>query len=307
MSSTNSAFDRVTSEEVKPEFKASTSFTEPMEHLTVDQPFVFAIPRAHLTANGLASHIAKNIIPGLLEKSNKHQYQIEQYKLKNAEMEARGNEQDTYGWCSLKYRYVMAERRQERLKFNPFHLHSRATRPRPRARSQISFSYRLIQDLLLRLPPPDISQRLPDLHAHPLASNNGLSLQLNAPSATKQQMIAEKPSWIRHCDTHILSNDIQPGGLRFATGGGLHLQHEICWQGTSKSSTRHPNSLQLCVTISAPLIVLDGPSMACILHLYMTIKLFSSRKPSSRTTEFGHVLAAIKQKPYRTPCEHVSS
>ncbi|GER41644.1 GRF zinc finger containing protein [Striga asiatica] len=32
---------------------------------------------------------AKNIIPGLLEKSNKHQYQIEQYKLRNAEMEAQ--------------------------------------------------------------------------------------------------------------------------------------------------------------------------------------------------------------------------
>ncbi|GER42843.1 cortactin-binding protein 2 [Striga asiatica] len=32
---------------------------------------------------------ANNIIPGLLEKSNKHQYQIEQYKLRNAEMEAQ--------------------------------------------------------------------------------------------------------------------------------------------------------------------------------------------------------------------------
>ncbi|GER33285.1 GRF zinc finger containing protein [Striga asiatica] len=32
---------------------------------------------------------AKNIIPGLLEKSNKHQHQIEQYKLKNAEIEAQ--------------------------------------------------------------------------------------------------------------------------------------------------------------------------------------------------------------------------
>ncbi|GER50496.1 hypothetical protein STAS_27803 [Striga asiatica] len=32
---------------------------------------------------------AKNITPGLLEKSNKHQYQIEQYKLKNDEMEAQ--------------------------------------------------------------------------------------------------------------------------------------------------------------------------------------------------------------------------
>ncbi|KAL0390005.1 UNVERIFIED_CONTAM: protein HIRA [Sesamum calycinum] len=35
-------------------------------------------------------------------------------------------------------------------------------------------------------------------------------------------MIAEKPSWIRHGGTQIFSIDIQPGGLRFATGGGDH-------------------------------------------------------------------------------------
>ncbi|XP_057481637.1 LOW QUALITY PROTEIN: nucleoporin nup211-like [Actinidia eriantha] len=46
---------------------------------------------------------------------------------------------------------------------------------------------RSIQDLRLRLPPPDISQRLPHLHAHSLASNAALALQLNAHSATKQQ------------------------------------------------------------------------------------------------------------------------
>ncbi|CAN4093612.1 unnamed protein product [Withania somnifera] len=46
---------------------------------------------------------------------------------------------------------------------------------------------RTIQDLRLRLPPPDISERLPHLHAHSLASNNALSLQLNAHSATKEQ------------------------------------------------------------------------------------------------------------------------
>ncbi|XP_057549293.1 protein HIRA-like isoform X2 [Amaranthus tricolor] len=35
-------------------------------------------------------------------------------------------------------------------------------------------------------------------------------------------MIAEKPSWIRHEGLQIFSIDIQPGGLRFATGGGDH-------------------------------------------------------------------------------------
>lgn len=48
---------------------------------------------------------------------------------------------------------------------------------------------RSIQDLRLRLPPPDISQRLPHLHAHSLASNAALALQLNAHSATKEQVM----------------------------------------------------------------------------------------------------------------------
>lgn len=47
-----------------------------------------------------------------------------------------------------------------------------------------------IQDLRLRLPPPDISQRLPHLHAHSLASNAALALQLNSHSATREQVLA---------------------------------------------------------------------------------------------------------------------
>ncbi|XP_010525141.1 PREDICTED: golgin subfamily A member 2 isoform X2 [Tarenaya hassleriana] len=46
---------------------------------------------------------------------------------------------------------------------------------------------RSIQDLRLRLPPPDISQRLPHLLAHSLASNAALALQLNSHSATREQ------------------------------------------------------------------------------------------------------------------------
>ncbi|KAF2537172.1 hypothetical protein F2Q68_00022689 [Brassica cretica] len=46
---------------------------------------------------------------------------------------------------------------------------------------------RSIQDLRLRLPPPDISQRLPHLHAHSLASNAALTLQLDSHSATREQ------------------------------------------------------------------------------------------------------------------------
>lgn len=47
---------------------------------------------------------------------------------------------------------------------------------------------RSIRDLRLRLPPPDISQRLPHLHAHSLASTADLTLQLNAHSSTREQV-----------------------------------------------------------------------------------------------------------------------
>nr|XP_010929091.1 myosin-4 [Elaeis guineensis] len=46
---------------------------------------------------------------------------------------------------------------------------------------------RSIQDLRIRIPPAHISQRLPHLHAHTLASNAALALQLNAHSATREQ------------------------------------------------------------------------------------------------------------------------
>ncbi|CAN6702268.1 unnamed protein product [Malus baccata var. baccata] len=53
--------------------------------------------------------------------------------------------------------------------------------------SKASSLSRSIHDLRLRLPPSDISQRLPDLHAHSLASNAALALQLNAHSTTREQ------------------------------------------------------------------------------------------------------------------------
>ncbi|XP_074308269.1 uncharacterized protein LOC141643131 [Silene latifolia] len=46
---------------------------------------------------------------------------------------------------------------------------------------------RSIQDLRLRIPPSDISLRLPHLHAHSLSSNAALALQLNSHSDTRQQ------------------------------------------------------------------------------------------------------------------------
>lgn len=50
-------------------------------------------------------------------------------------------------------------------------------------------------------------------------------------------MIAEKPSWIRHGGTQIFSIDIQPGGLRFATGGGDHKVCSVCFNVLFSSKT----------------------------------------------------------------------
>lgn len=41
-----------------------------------------------------------------------------------------------------------------------------------------------------------------------------------------ENMIAEKPSWIRHEGMQIFSIDVQPDGLRLATGGG---DHKVCF------------------------------------------------------------------------------
>lgn len=53
---------------------------------------------------------------------------------------------------------------------------------------------RSIRDLRLRIPPAHISQRLPHLHAHSLASSAALALQLNAHSTTREQVRLRCPN-----------------------------------------------------------------------------------------------------------------
>lgn len=53
-------------------------------------------------------------------------------------------------------------------------------------------------------------------------------------------MIAEKPGWIKHGGTQIFSIDIQPGGLRFATGGG---DHKVCTTSSPMHSSSSKNLL----------------------------------------------------------------
>ncbi|KAJ0243595.1 hypothetical protein HA466_0196280 [Hirschfeldia incana] len=82
---------------------------------------------------------------------------------------------------------------------------------------------RSIQDLRLRLPPPDISQRLPHLHAHSLASNAALTLQLDSHSATREQaqvreqMLVEENSEYENaitiCETKIEEKRVEADSL----------------------------------------------------------------------------------------------
>jgi hypothetical protein len=73
---------------------------------------------------------------------------------------------------------------------------------------------RSIQDLRLRIPPDDLSQRLPHLHADSVASNAALALQLNAHTTTKEHVILYFPvlflyflflSITVHCNNLVIS------------------------------------------------------------------------------------------------------
>ncbi|GFZ20327.1 histone chaperone HIRA-like protein [Actinidia rufa] len=105
-------------------------------------------------------------------------------------------------------------------------------------------------------------------------------------------MIAEKPSWIRHEGLQIFSIDIQPGGLRFATGGGDHKVR--IWN--MKSAGRDIETNEATPKILAILRDHFG-SVNCVRWAKHGRYLASGsddqaiqiheRKPGSGTTEFG--------------------
>eukprot|EP00268_Persea_americana_P064091 TRINITY_DN8395_c0_g2_i1.p1 TRINITY_DN8395_c0_g2~~TRINITY_DN8395_c0_g2_i1.p1 ORF type:complete len:970 (+),score=200.05 TRINITY_DN8395_c0_g2_i1:315-3224(+) len=105
-------------------------------------------------------------------------------------------------------------------------------------------------------------------------------------------MIAEKPNWIRHEGMQIFSIDIQPGGLRFATGGGDHKVR--IWN--MKAVDRESESDQSTQTLLATLRDHFG-SVNCVRWAkhgrYVAsgsddqVILIHERKPGSGTTEFG--------------------
>ncbi|KAI7730446.1 hypothetical protein M8C21_009532 [Ambrosia artemisiifolia] len=107
-------------------------------------------------------------------------------------------------------------------------------------------------------------------------------------------MIAEKPSWVQHEGMQIFSIDIQPGGLRFATGGGDHKVRIWNMKYVSKILHLDPDKqkLELLATLRD-----HFGSVNCVRWAkhgrYIAsgsddqVIQIHERKPGSGTTEFG--------------------
>ncbi|KAG5140867.1 hypothetical protein JHK84_034635 [Glycine max] len=105
-------------------------------------------------------------------------------------------------------------------------------------------------------------------------------------------MIAEKPSWVRHEGMQIFSIDVQPGGLRFATGGGDHKVRIWNMKSVSTDIENDASSQRLLATLRD-----HFGSVNCVRWAkhgrYVAsgsddqVILIHERKPGSGTTEFG--------------------
>ncbi|WJX68933.1 hypothetical protein P8452_53254 [Trifolium repens] len=105
-------------------------------------------------------------------------------------------------------------------------------------------------------------------------------------------MIAEKPSWVRHEGMQIFSIDVQPGGLRFATGGGDHKVRIWNMKSVSTDMENYDPSERLLATLRdhfgsvncvrwakhGRFVASGSDDQAILIH---------ERKPGSGTTEFG--------------------
>ncbi|KAJ7981149.1 Protein HIRA [Quillaja saponaria] len=105
-------------------------------------------------------------------------------------------------------------------------------------------------------------------------------------------MIAEKPSWVRHEGMQIFSIDVQPGGLRFATGGGDHKVRIWNMKSVCTDMENDEPSQRLLATLRD-----HFGSVNCVRWAkhgrYVAsgsddqVILIHERKPGSGTTEFG--------------------
>lgn len=103
-------------------------------------------------------------------------------------------------------------------------------------------------------------------------------------------MIAEKPSWIRHEDMQIFSIDIQPGGLRFATGGGDHKVR--IWSMKPVARDYDESTQKLLATLRDHFGSVNCVRWAKHSRFVASgsddqVILIHERKPGSGTTEFG--------------------
>lgn len=105
-------------------------------------------------------------------------------------------------------------------------------------------------------------------------------------------MIAEKPSWVRHEGMQIFSIDIQPGWLRFATGGGDHKVRIWNTKSVGRDLEANESTQKLLATLRD-----HFGSVNCVRWAkhgrYLAsgsddqVILIHERKPGSGTTEFG--------------------
>ncbi|XP_043720690.1 protein HIRA isoform X1 [Telopea speciosissima] len=105
-------------------------------------------------------------------------------------------------------------------------------------------------------------------------------------------MRCDKPIWIRHEGMQIFSVDIQPGGLRFATGGGDHKVRIWNMKCLDKDSENDQSTQKLLATLRD-----HFGSVNCVRWAkhgrYVAsgsddqVILIHERKPGSGTTEFG--------------------
>lgn len=105
-------------------------------------------------------------------------------------------------------------------------------------------------------------------------------------------MIAEKPHWVRHEGMQIFSIDIQPGGLRFATGGGDHKVRIWNMKSVGRDLENDESTQRLLATLRD-----HFGSVNCVRWAkhgrYVAsgsddqVILIHERKPGSGTSEFG--------------------
>ncbi|KAL4333263.1 hypothetical protein GQ457_07G035570 [Hibiscus cannabinus] len=105
-------------------------------------------------------------------------------------------------------------------------------------------------------------------------------------------MIAEKPSWVRHEGMQIFSIDVQPGGLRFATGGGDHKVRIWNFKSVGRDLENDESTRRLLATLRDHFGSVNCVRWAKHGRFVASgsddqVILIHERKPGSGTTEFG--------------------